>query len=126
MNEEDKQRLIEWAATRPESFYVHHPNSDRAARALLQNISAVGFLQELESGGGVQRARCPLSVRELQTLGGFAAGLSAQGVADYLGVGEETIRRFAKSAYRKLCLPRHYRDGSQRHAVAIAIREGWL
>lgn len=72
----------------------------------------------LASGEFWPGARLGLTHRESDVLSFMVAGLSNRGIAQRLGVGEETVKSHLRALYRKL-------DVSDRAgAVATALREG--
>lgn len=62
----------------------------------------------------------PLSIRELRILTLFAEGMTADQVADEIGVTTHTINFHSANAMRKVGAR------NKLHAVAIALKNGWL
>jgi len=123
VNERDKSLLRQWAVSRPPSFYVNHPNADRAAERILMAIDAA---PDVTPSGARATFDGPLTVRQLQVIGGKASGLTDVRIADLLGISTETVKFTAKKAYDRLGIEK--RPGCERSvaAVACAIRSGWL
>lgn len=102
------------------AWYAQHPNSDRATERLLAAVSRAPLVDEATLAERWPKLDgCPLSVRELQCLGGRAAGLSVAGIADVLGVSVETVKTTFKRAHTKT-------GASGTAAVVVALRAGWL
>lgn len=72
----------------------------------------------LASGEFWPGARLGLTHRESDVLSFMVAGLSNRGIAQRLGVGEETVKSHLRSIYRKLEV------SDRAGAVATALREG--
>lgn len=136
MDEGDRVRLYEFATTRPRRYYSHHPNSDRAYDRMMDALVEAPILSERLIGTTRSRrptrqpisVDCPLNVRELQVLGGYASGFPSAKIADILGgISANEVRKIAQAVYPKLGITS--RSGSAAAsslAVAIAIRSGWL
>ncbi len=100
---------------------------------LIRQLGDVPFVQEtvLRSGvalfpRGTLDGAGPLSVREVQALGGLSVGMLAGEVADVLGVSVATVKKALRSAYYKLGVPRSGGRLAATRAVATAIRRGYL
>lgn len=120
MDDACRRRLHRYATTRPPAWYVEHPNSDRATGRLLAALRAAPLVNEASLAERWPKLDgCPLTVRELQCLGGRAAGLSVPAIADVLGVSAETVKTTFQRAHRKM-------GASGVRAVAVALRAGWL
>lgn len=119
MNAKRRRALYGFAASRTPRWYALHPRGDLAVERILDALECVPLISE----PWVDRLfpePCPLTVRELQTVAGFSCGLHAGAIADRLGIGVETVKSYAATAYRKLGAT------NQTHAVALAIRSGWI
>jgi DNA-binding NarL/FixJ family response regulator len=64
--------------------------------------------------------RPPLSLREREVLGRVADGGTIEGIADELGIAMETVRTHVRNCLRKTG------TRSRAHAVAKALRAGWI
>ena len=64
--------------------------------------------------------RPPLSIREREVLGRVADGGTIEGIADELGIATETVRTHVRNCLRKTG------TRSRAHAVAKALRAGWI
>jgi DNA-binding NarL/FixJ family response regulator len=64
--------------------------------------------------------RPPLSLREREVLARVADGGTIEGIADELGIAMETVRTHVRNCLRKTG------TRSRAHAVATALRAGWI
>ena len=131
---EQRDQVLQKIAALPPEWYVDHPNADRAAIKLIGMLASAPLVPERDvtsmrarADTWVRRPRGriagPLTVREVQMLGGLAAGFRYRPLADYLGIDWLTVTDHINSACAKL----GYRGGGRTNAaVAHAIREGWL
>ena len=98
------------------SVSVVHAEDGTPAYAIAQ-IMELGERRRTEPASG---APCPLSPRERQVLDALAKGLKATETAAHLGIGEETVQTHVRRAITKLSAR------TRTHAVAKALRHGWL
>lgn len=92
-------------------------------RALLQTLRNLPAPSSTPASSGVVRLeerRTVLTPREVEVLGGIAAGATARGVADTMGISPKTVENHKERIFSKLGVQ------NQTHAVAIALRQGWL
>jgi DNA-binding NarL/FixJ family response regulator len=74
--------------------------------------------QRLLKGAGDDRP--PLSLREREVLARVADGATVEGIADELGIANETVRTHVRNCLRKTG------TRTRAHAVAVALRAGWI
>lgn len=118
MRETERRQLIEWAGTRPAEWYATHPNADRAFGRIVATMTSLEERLPVEG--------CPLTIRQLQTVGGLAGGLSYKQIAERLGIKPSSILIHATNTYIKLGLSPSTPRVNAVKAVAIAMRAGWL
>jgi len=117
----ERKQLYAWSIWRPPSWYVDHPNSDRAAERLIVKLAVAPLLSEHLIGYVTTPSPCTgLTIRQLQVLGGMAGGLRIVAIADLLGIRPNSVSTHLKCVYRKLGV------GCATEAVAVAMRNGWL
>ena len=71
-------------------------------------------------GKGIETVIAPLTRRETQILNYVAGGNTNKQIADILGISEQTIKSHVSAILRKL------NANDRAHAVALAIRNGWI
>lgn len=77
-------------------------------------------LEHAAGAGPRPRSRDPLTRREREVLGGIAAGLRSDGVADRLSITPKSVENHKQRIFAKLGVQ------SQTHAVAVALDSGPL
>jgi DNA-binding NarL/FixJ family response regulator len=68
----------------------------------------------------VEDERPALSLREREVLARVADGATVEGIADELGIANETVRTHVRNCLRKTG------TRTRAHAVAVALRAGWI
>jgi two-component system response regulator DegU len=78
--------------------------------------------EDMSSMGGraIETVIAPLTRRETQILNYVAAGNTNKQIADILDISEQTIKSHVSAILRKL------NANDRAHAVALAIRNGWI
>ena len=71
-------------------------------------------------GKAIETVIAPLTRRETQILNYVAEGNTNKQIADILGISEQTIKSHVSAILRKL------NANDRAHAVALAIRNGWI
>jgi len=71
-------------------------------------------------GRAIETVIAPLTRRETQILDYVAEGNTNKQIADILGISEQTIKSHVSAILRKL------NANDRAHAVALAIRNGWI
>jgi two-component system response regulator DegU len=71
-------------------------------------------------GKAIETVIAPLTRRETQILNYVAEGNTNRQIADILGISEQTIKSHVSAILRKL------NANDRAHAVALAIRNGWI
>lgn len=78
------------------------------------------FQDIVSMGKTMETLTAPLTHRETQILNYIAEGNSNKQIARILGISEQTIKNHVSSILRKL------NANDRAHAVALAIRNGWI
>ncbi len=68
----------------------------------------------------MERISAPLTNRETQILNHVADGNTNKQIAHLLGISEQTIKSHVSAVLRKL------NANDRAHAVALAMRDGWI
>lgn len=135
----DRRELVQaYVDRQPARWYVDHPNSTYAAARIYERLRDAPILPEFEieelfpsepAPLPEEQPGSPLTERERQVLGGFAVGLDAKRLGEYLGLSIDTIHTHSKKAYLKLGVSGSRGGGTNlasAKAVAICMRNGWL
>jgi two-component system response regulator DegU len=78
------------------------------------------FRDIVSAGKILEMVTAPLTYREIQILNHIAEGNSNKQIAHILEISEQTIKNHVSSILRKL------NANDRAHAVALAIRNGWI
>src|SRR5262245_25804579 len=93
---------------------------DTLAAARSSGIAADAVVVASDRDGGRDEFEEPLTAREIEVLELVAEGLSNKGIAERLGISDQTVKFHVASIYGKL-------DASNRaDAVRKALRRGWI
>jgi two-component system response regulator DegU len=71
-------------------------------------------------GKAMETVVAPLTRREAQILNYVSEGNTNRQIADILGISEQTIKSHVSAILRKM------NANDRAHAVALAIRNGWI
>ena len=121
---------VDLVAALPGRWYSNHPNADRASARILLKMRTVELIDDADRTLPMSRRiayrlpGCPLTVRQLQVVGGCACGLGNPAIAALLGVSVETVKCHLRTAARRLGVTASAR--LRPALVARCIREGWL
>ncbi|MBE9482763.1 MAG: response regulator transcription factor [Chloroflexi bacterium] len=95
-------------------------NNSLIARPKVAEHVLKQFQDIVSMGKAMETITAPLSRRERQILDYVAQGNSNKRIARILGISEQTIKNHVSSILRKL------NANDRAHAVALAIRNGWI
>ncbi len=95
-------------------------NNSLIARPKVAEHVLKQFQDIVSMGKAMETITAPLSRRERQILDYVAQGNSNKRIAHILGISEQTIKNHVSSILRKL------NANDRAHAVALAIRNGWI
>jgi two-component system response regulator DegU len=87
----------------------------RVAKRVLKQFEDISSI-----GKSIDMVMAPLTRRETQILNYVAEGNTNKQIADILGISEQTIKSHVSAILRKL------NANDRAHAVALAIRNGWI
>jgi DNA-binding NarL/FixJ family response regulator len=87
----------------------------KIARRVLEQFEDISSM-----GKAIETVIAPLTHRETQILNYVAEGNTNKQIADILGISEQTIKSHVSAILRKL------NANDRAHAVALAIRSGWI
>jgi two-component system response regulator DegU len=87
----------------------------RVAQRVLKQFEDISSM-----GRAIETVIAPLTRRETQILDYVAKGNTNKQIADILGISEQTIKSHVSAVLRKL------NANDRAHAVALAIRNGWI
>lgn len=87
----------------------------KVARRVLEQFEDISSM-----GKALETIIAPLTRRETQILNYVAEGNTNKQIADILGISEQTIKSHVSAILRKL------NANDRAHAVALAIRNGWI
>lgn len=87
----------------------------KVARRVLEQFEDISSM-----GKAIETIIAPLTRRETQILNYVAEGNTNKQIADILGISEQTIKSHVSAILRKL------NANDRAHAVALAIRNGWI
>jgi len=87
----------------------------KVARRVLEQFEDISSM-----GKAIETVIAPLTRRETQILNHVAEGNTNKQIADILGISEQTIKSHVSAILRKL------NANDRAHAVALAIRNGWI
>jgi two-component system response regulator DegU len=87
----------------------------RVAQRVLKQFEDISSM-----GKAIETVIAPLTRRETQILNYVAEGNTNKQIADILGISEQTIKSHVSAILRKL------NANDRAHAVALAIRNGWI
>ena len=90
-------------------------SSPRVAEHVLEQFRTI-----ISMGKVIERVTAPLTYRETQILNYVAEGNSNKQIAGILEISEQTIKNHVSSILRKL------NANDRAHAVALAMRNGWI
>jgi len=95
-------------------------NNSLIARPKVAEHVLKQFQDIVSMGKTMETVTAPLTHRETQILNYIAEGNSNKQIARILGISEQTIKNHVSSILRKL------NANDRAHAVALAIRHGWI
>jgi len=87
----------------------------RVAQRVLEQFKNISSMDKI-----IETVIAPLTRRETQILNYVAEGNTNKQIADILGISEQTIKSHVSAILRKL------NANDRAHAVALAIRNGWI
>jgi two-component system response regulator DegU len=87
----------------------------RVAQRVLQQFQDISSM-----GKAMETVVAPLTRREAQILNYVSEGNTNRQIADILGISEQTIKSHVSAILRKM------NANDRAHAVALAIRNGWI
>jgi len=87
----------------------------RVARRVLEQFQDISTMEK-----GMEAVVAPLTRRETQILNHVSNGNTNRQIADILGISEQTIKSHVSAILRKL------NANDRAHAVALAMRSGWI
>jgi two-component system response regulator DegU len=97
-----------------------YPINESLARPTVAKHVLKQFQDIASIGKGMEAIAAPLTQREAQILNYIAQGNSNKQIAYILDISEQTIKNHVSSILRKL------NANDRAHAVALAMRNGWL
>jgi DNA-binding NarL/FixJ family response regulator len=111
----------ELGSTIKRAFHGEYPiNDSLMSRPIVAKHVLRQFQDMAAMGKGMERVTAPLTQRETQILNHVADGNTNKQIAHFLGISEQTIKSHVSAILRKL------NANDRAHAVALAIRNGWI